>query len=190
VELGTERQQVTQLTLYLYRRALHPELFRIHASKHIEQRNYQADIWIVGLGHVASLHSGHRVLTEVIIADTDLLPDRGLVHQFRFRGERDHAEQLDNGMSYMISSQIERMSKQLFQAMHADLSRHAKRRGLLVHFEEWTGNGDLTPFSFIDYEARERELHITAFHVYPEELTFVKTQSIIELGPPPHRQHR
>jgi len=181
VELGTERQQVTQLTLYLYRRALHPELFRIHASKHLDQKLYQADVWVVGLGHVVTLHSGRRVVSEAIIADTDLLPERGLVHQFRFRGERDHTEEWDNGVKYMLSSQIERMSKQLFQASHVDLIRHARRRGLLVTFEEWASNGGLVPFSFIDYEARERELHISAFHIYPDELTFVKTQSIIEL---------
>lgn len=181
VELGTERQNVSQLTLYLYRRALHPELFRIHASKHLQQKNYQANIWIVGLGHVVTMHSGGRVATEAIIGDTDLLPDRGLANHFRFRGERDHQEEWDNGVNYMISSQIERMSKQLFQASHADLLRHARRRGMMVSFDEWTSNGDLVPFSFIDYEARERELHISAFHVYPEELTFVKTQSIIEL---------
>lgn len=181
MELGTEPQQLTQLTLYLYRRALHPELFCVHASKRIKQRLYQADIWVVGLGHVVTFHAGNRVLTEVATADSDLLPDRGLAHQFRFRGERDHAEQWDNGLSYMLSSQIERMSKQLFQASHADLMRHARRRGLLTTFEEWASNGDLIPFSLIDYEARERELHVDAFHVYPEELTVVKTQSIVEL---------
>jgi hypothetical protein len=181
VELGTEPQQLTQLTLYVYRRALHPELFRVHSSKRLKQRLYQADIWVIGLGHVVTFHSGNRVLTEVAAADSDLLPDRGLVHQFRFRGERDHAEQWDNGIGYMLSSQIERMTKQLFQAYHADLVRHARRRGMLTTFEEWAGSGELTPFSLIDYEARERELHVNTFHAYPEELTFVKTQSIIEL---------
>ncbi len=181
MELGTEPQQLTQLTLYVYRRALHPELFRIHARKHVKQRLYQAEIWTVGLGHVVTLHAGNRVLTEVATADSDVLPDRGLAHQFRFRGERDHAERWDNGVNYMLSSQLERMSKQLFQASHADLLRHARRRGMVTTFEEWADNGDPVPFSFIDYEARERELHVNAFHVYPDELTFVKTQSIIEL---------
>ncbi len=181
MELGTEPQQLTQLNLYVYRRALHPELFRVHARKHLRQRVYQAEIWVVGLGHVVIFHAGNRVLTEVATADSDLLPDRGLAHQFRFRGERDHAERWDNGVNYMVSSQIERMTKQLFQASHADLIRHARRRGMLTTFEEWASNEKLVPFSFIDYEARERELHVSAFHVYPEELTFVKTQSIVEL---------
>lgn len=188
VELGTEPQQLTQLTLYVYRRALHPELFRVHSSKRIKQRLYQAEIWVVGLGHVVTFHAGNRVLTEVATADSDVLPDRGLAHQFRFRGERDHAEQWDNGLSYMLSSQIERMSKQLFQASHADLYRHARRRGMVTTFEEWADGDELMPFSFIDYEARERELHVSAFHVYPEELTFVKTQSIIELDSLPIRR--
>jgi hypothetical protein len=145
---------------------------------------------VVGLGHVVTLHAGNRVLTEVATADSDLLPDRGLAHQFRFRGERDHSEHWDNGLTYMLSSQIERMSKQLFQASHADLMRHARRRGMVTTFEEWTGEADLVPFTFIDYEARERELHVNAFHVYPDELTFVKTQSIIELEATPVFGHQ
>ena len=188
MELGTEPQQLTQLTLYVYRRALHPELFHLHARKHLKQRLYQADIWVIGLGHVITLHANDRVLAEVAATDSDLLPDRGLAHQFRFRGERDHSEKWEDGLSYMLSSQIERMSKQLFQASHADMLRHARRRGLLTTFEQWASNGDLVPFSFIDYEARERELHVNAFHVYPEELTFVKTQSIVEVGNIPARR--
>lgn len=121
------------------------------------------------------------MLSEAAICDTKLMPERGLAHQFRFRGERDHSENWENGVGYMLSSQIEKMSRQLFKSSHSDLMRHAKRRGLLATFDDWASNGDLIPFSFIDYEARERELHIHAFHIYPDDLTFVKTQSIIEL---------
>ena len=39
----------------------------------------------------------------------------------------------------------------------------------------------LTPFTFIDYEAKPTELHVFAFHAFPDDLTIVKTQSIFEL---------
>ena len=39
----------------------------------------------------------------------------------------------------------------------------------------------MTPFSYVDHEARDSEFHVHAFHTYPQERTLVKTQSIIEL---------
>ncbi len=91
-------------------------------------------------------------------------------------------ESFENGIGYIMSSQVERMTGNLFTATHRDLVRHAKKRGILVPFKEWAGQG-LEPFSFIDFEPRDYELHINAFHAFPEDLTLLKTQSIFELDP-------
>jgi hypothetical protein len=40
----------------------------------------------------------------------------------------------------------------------------------------------LTPFTFVDYDAKPNELHVFTFHAFPEDLTIVKTQSIFELA--------
>ena len=39
-------------------------------------------------------------------------------------------------------------------------------------------------FLIVDFDARDHELHIHAFHAFPEELTLLKTQSIFEIGEP------
>ena len=38
----------------------------------------------------------------------------------------------------------------------------------------------LTPFTYIDYDARPNELHVLTFQAFPDELTIIKTQSIFE----------
>ena len=48
-------------------------------------------------------------------------------------------------------------------------------------FDEW-GTEGLVPLTFIDHEAREREFHVHAFHVFPAERTILKTQSIFEVA--------
>ena len=53
---------------------------------------------------------------------------------------------------------------------------------MLVRFDEWAQGDELVPFTFIDYEARDRELHVQAFHVFPADYTILKTQSIVEIG--------
>lgn len=179
MELGRAKVAVGQLNFFLYDRGLHPELFRIDRNQHFYQPFYQASIWIAGLAHVVTVHATRWSLTELVSAPSDLLPQRGLLANFPFRGERDHSVDFSNGRHYIMSSQVEQMSEHLFRATYKDLVRTARRRGLFVSFRRWAVNG-LAPFTYIDYEARQGELHIHAFHAFPEELTLLKTQSIFE----------
>ena len=177
------RQRIEDLHFCLYQRAIHPELFHIHRVKRIEQPRYQAEIWVVGLTHVVAVQSGGVILTELVTEDIELLPKVGLATSFRFRGERDHSQAFSEDVKYILSTQVERMTPQLYPATHRDYVHYAQNRGLYVPFEEWTHDG-MAPFTFIDFDARDHEFHVHAFHAYPEELTLLKTQSIFEVGKP------
>ena len=187
VELGQALQRVTESKFVLYHRPLHPELFHIHQSRRVERPSYQAEIWVMGLSHAVTVQSQGRYVTEATTEDVEVLPQNGLVTSFQFRGERDHLEEFDDGLRYILSTQVERMNENLFHASHRDLLRYARSRGILVMFDEWAEDEDMVPFTFIDHEARDRELHVQAFHVFPAEYTILKTQSIVEIGDPPQR---
>jgi len=184
LEIGQVPQRTDDFHFFLYHRALHPELFSISKVRHLRQKRYSAEIWVVGLSHIVMVQAQNQVITELTGSDSEILPKMGLVTRFRFRGEKDHTQSFEDGMQYLLSSQVERMTPSLFAASHRDLLGHAEKRGLVCSFPEWT-SGDLEPFSFIDYEAREGELHISAFHAFPDELTLLKTQSIFEMAPRP-----
>ena len=186
MELGQTLQRVADLKFVLYRRPLHPELFCIHRSQHLERPAYQADIWVTGLSHVVSVQSAGRCVTEVTTEDIEVLPQNGLVTSFQFRGERDHLEKFDDGMHYILSTQVERMNRNLFHASHRDLMNYGSARGLVVKFEDWADDDNLAPFSFIDWELRDREMHVQAFHAFPADYAILKTQSIFEVGPQPN----
>ena len=177
------KAKVEDLQFCLYQRAIHPELFHIHRVKRIEQARYNAEIWVVGLLHVVTMQAGDQILTELIAEDTEALPKAGLATSFRFRGERDHAQSFANDVKYILSTQVERMTAQLFPPTHRDYVHYAQNRGLFVSFEDWAVGG-LAPFTFVDYDARDHEFHVHAYHAYPEELTLLKTQSIFEVGQP------
>lgn len=185
LEIGETLQRVADLKFALYHRPLHPELFRIHHSRHIERASYQADIWVIGLSHVVTVQSGGRCVAEVTTDDLEVLPQNGLVTSFQFRGERDHMEEFDDGMRYILSTQVERMNQNLFHASHRDLLAYGSNRGILATFNEWANGDELVPFSFIDFEARDREFHVQAFHSFPADYTIIKTQSIVEVGTKP-----
>lgn len=180
MELGQTQQRIDELHFYLYQRPVHPELFRIHQVKQVQQRRYHAEVWIVGLAHVVSVQCGKHCLTELIADESEMLPKLGLAISFRFRGERDHSQTFDNGMKYILSTQVERMTPNLFPSSHRDLLHYAQTRGMFQSFDEWESGG-LAPFTFIDYEAREREFHVHAYHVFPDEMTLLRTQSIFEV---------
>ena len=177
------KQRVEELQFCLYQRAVHPELFDIRMVKRIEQSRYQAEIWVVGLAHVVTIQSGDQILTELIAEDPEMLPKVGLATSFRFRGERDHAQSFAGDLKYILSTQVERMTPQLFPATHRDYVHYARNREMFVSFDEWSVDG-LAPFSFVDYDARDHEFHVHAFHAFPEELSLLKTQSIFEIGKP------
>lgn len=183
VELGQTQQCVEELHFSLYQRALHPELFTIAQVKRIEHRFYNAEIWITGLGHVVTVQFGKNYLSELVSEQSELLPRVGLAHTFRFRGERDFSQSFPGGLKYILSTQVERMTPNLFPSTHRDLMRYAERRGMYSTFNEW-GHDGLEALTFVDFEPREREFHVHAFHLFPAERTILKTQSIFEIEPP------
>ena len=60
----TKQRRSGGLTLLLYQRTLHPELFKILATEQVTRRAYEADIWLVEGGHVITFTAGKTTLTR------------------------------------------------------------------------------------------------------------------------------
>jgi len=174
-------QQAVDLNLFLYDRPLHPELFRHFASRRVKQGRYVADIWLVGLSHVVTVTCGGKSLVELVGPETEVLPTRGLLSRFRMKGERDFEKEIEDEAVYMVSTQVETMDDTLYKSVHNDLLKHAVKGDCFYAFDQW-GDDDLTPFSYLDYDARDREFHVHAFHAFPDDCTIIKSQSIFELS--------
>ncbi|MBN1124778.1 MAG: DUF2617 family protein [Sedimentisphaerales bacterium] len=170
---------VSELAFSLYQRPLHPELFDIYSRRHLKTEKYETILWATGCSHVVSVFSGDLCLTELISLPGQLLPKRGLIERFRFQGRKNHKCTLSRGLSYMTDFQVEKMSPNLYRKSHTDLERFARNRGMFVRFPKQSVEG-LEPFSYIDFEARRDELHIHAFHAFPDQVTIIKTQSLVD----------
>ena len=172
---------VEELTLSLFQRPLHPELFSIYANRKIKTEKYEALIWVTGCTHVISIFVGDICLSEVISPPGQMLPQRGLIERFQFKGPRSHKCTLSRALSYMTSFQIEKMSNNLYNQSHTDLETFAMNRGIFVKFPG-TKAGKLQPFCYVDFEARKKEFRIHTFSAYPEQMTMIKTQSLFDLN--------
>src|SRR5438105_5170931 len=127
----TKQRRSGGLTLLLYQRALHPELFKIHATEPVSRRVYEADIWLVEGGHVIAFRAGKTTLTEVIRMNQDPLTDRGLLQSIPCRGEKYHEMTAGENIRYMISTQEEQLTQTLYDATKHEIATYAAKRELM-----------------------------------------------------------
>jgi len=176
-----QKKSLATLRFYLYDRAIHPELFDIRHSEQIARKGYDAQIWVTGCMHVIGFFRDRGAVLEVLADRYGVLPRRGRLLEMPLRGEKHHECRRVPGIRYMMGFQVESMTPAVYSRTHHDLARLASRRGLFVPLPG-RRRGSLTPFAYIDYSPRANELHVFAFHAFPEDHTLVKTQSIFELA--------
>lgn len=170
---------VAELEFSLYSRPLHPELFRVFAEKRLSVEGLTVRLCLIGGGHLAEVVHGHGVLTEAAAARGECPPKAGLLHTIPFRGERTQDFTWRNGVRYCMALQVEQLSPPHYHKVHRELldcGEHA-----LFHGFEEPHPGRPGAFSYIDFELRRGEVLIQAFHAFPEELTIVRTQSLLEV---------
>ena len=176
----TKQRRSGGLTLLLYQRTLHPELFRILASEQVSRRAYEADIWLVEGGHVISFSAGKNTLTEVIVTNHEPLTDRGLMQTIPCRGEKNHEMTSGGTIRYMISTQEEQLSQTLYDATREEITAYAAKRELMTAEQSPTGDGPGF-LSVLDIERRSHELLVQSFHLFDDNQMVIKTQAIIEV---------
>ena len=177
----TKQRRTGGLTLLLYQRTLHPELFRILASEQVSRRAYEADIWLVEGGHVISFTAGKNTLTEVILANNEPLTDRGLLQTIPCRGEKYH--EMTAGREHSVHDQhagrtVDPDAVRRHEARDFQLRQQAgadECRDVVVRRER------MRPLSVLDIERRSHELLVQSFHLFDENQMVIKTQAIIEV---------
>ena len=178
----TKQRRSGGLTLWLYQRTLHPELFNILAVEKVTRRAYDADIWLIEGGHVISFNAGKNTLTEVICMRSEPLqmPERGQILSTACRGEKYHEDVYGGNLRYMISTQEEQLSQTLYDATKAEITCYAAKRELMN--AEVPANGETgASMSVMDIERCSDELRVQSFHLFDDNLMVIKTQAIIEV---------
>ncbi len=177
----TKQRRSGGLTLLLYQRTLHPELFKILGTEKVSRRAYEADIWLIEGGHVISFTAGKNTLAEVIVTSSGPLTDRGLLQTIPCRGEKYHEMTAPGGnIKYMISTQEEQLTQTLYEATKHEIANYAAKRELMT--AESPGNGESgATLSVLDIERRSHELLIQSFHLFDETQMVIKTQALFEV---------
>lgn len=174
------RPSVTDLVFQLYGRSLHPELFTIYETRHLERGDFQACLQITSAGHLITWRYAGLTLTELATGASDPLPQKRRLLSHRIRGQRDDQVECRGGVRYQVSFQLETVSPEVFWTYQDELLADGQRRGLLYTFRP-QNRVKAGPLSYIHVETRERSMLVQAFHTFPEDNAIVKSQSLFEL---------
>lgn len=173
------RPPVSALVLRVYDRLLHPELFAAAAERRVERGGWRLVARVTAAGHALTWGRGGAGLTEVVGAADDPLPGAGRRLLLPFGGERQGRCPAGGGVRYQVSTQAEVLPPEQFAHVHEELLADGARKGLVcrLHPDHRLG---LSPVGVVIADALPGALSVSAFHTFPDELTVVKTQSLLE----------
>ncbi len=169
---------VRDLQFCLYDRPIHPELFEIEHRQDVQERGYWSSIWLTNGGHVANFCWKKHFLVELLCPSYSPQGRNGILQKFPLRRERSCRQHTQEGLQYVMSGQVEQMSKKVFASVYDDFLVTAQSRGTLILRGD--RNTPTAPFSYAEVDARQTELHVTTCHAFPDELAMAKTQSIFK----------
>jgi hypothetical protein len=179
MQVEHHQPDASQLSFRLYDRVLHPELFERYAEALLTAADFSVRMRITDGGHVLQFVHEHAVLTEVLGPHEHELPARGRCFGFRLRGNRDAAHALPGAVRYQCSTQVEQLDLEVFQDVHAELSRDLTKAFLAYEFP--CGHRLAPPpLSLIQGEVGARSFLVHAFHTFPESGSVLRTQSLFE----------
>ena len=176
----TARPKVAELVFQVYGRPLHPELFEVYQTRTVRRGDYEAKVDITSAGHVVTWRYAGITLTEVASSAHHPLPERRRLMNYSLKGQRADALECRGCVRYEMNFQLEPVAPEVFWTFQSELAQDGLRHGMLHRFDS-SGRMALGALSYINIEARNRQLLIQAFHTFPDDYAIVKSQSLFRL---------
>lgn len=175
MSLASCRPHVAEMRFSLLGRNVHPELFQVYKSHHLQRDNYSAHFHITSDGHYITWRTGNLVLTEVAASVSQPLPSGCRLVELPL-GDAVKDSIVDHGCQYAFDYQLERVPPDVFALIQKQLGDSAHHHELIQVFNS-SGRLPIGGLSFIHVESRLRHLQIQAIHTFPDDCVLVKTQS-------------
>lgn len=164
--------------LILYKRALHPELFKVKGRRVIAYNGYEFEGWIMPGSHLLRFQFENQCGTELITDLEDGIPDRGIVAALPCAGERDHDQAFGDKVKYCSTVQTEQLPESLYRATYQELTGFAKEGQAMVH--TWLDDDGGKCASILDIQRFRKEIHAQAYHLIASGGVVLRSQSIFE----------
>jgi hypothetical protein len=168
------------LSVLVYDRGLHPELFTIDARRVRTLGNLDLSMCVLaGGGHLVAVSRGGKTLSELTCFPSKTLPDRGLIERLPCKGDKQYEKVVGSHFQYYLALNEEHVTEALFDNSVAELLRLAEEQnGLLTHKKNEAGQTEY--LSIVVAQLHRRAIHVEGFHLLGEARVLVRTQSIVE----------
>lgn len=172
-------QQVQQAhQMFLYDRALHPELFTLQERRVVEHAAYEVEAWLLEGGHAVRFARGTGCVSEAVVVDASPLPESGVISSFAAAGERDFDRKFEAfGVNYLTTVQTEQLGDNLFRSTLDEMRDYAREVGAMRH--EWTDEHGKN-LSAVELLRFSREAHVQSYHLLAKGGLVLRTQTIFE----------
>jgi len=174
------RPKVGDLRFVLFSRPLHPELFEVLEERRICRDDYQAVIRITEACHWITWRYGDLFLTEVLTPTNQPLPRKRRLLMCKIRHEHTETIECWDGVVYYTSFMTEQVDPSVYVRLQEEMVSGISKNGGLIHRFRTAQRIGPAPMSFIRFEALRNGLLVHAFHSFPGEYAFVKSQSLFE----------
>lgn len=179
MSLSHKTHSTQMLHLFLYQRALHPELFELHIRRTDRHGDYEVESWLINGGHLVRFRVEDQVLAEVVLEQADHLPETGLVYALPCLGEKEYEMEPVAGMGYVTTIQTEILSDNLFTATYHEMQDFARESGAVSR--EWADEDNAFSLSILDTQKYRKEFHLQSYHLLGKLNLVLRTQSIFEI---------
>lgn len=165
--------------LILYKRALHPELFRVKARRVVAYNGYEFEGWLMPGSHLMRFHYNNQCAVELITDMEEGIPDNGIVAALPCAGERDH-DQAFADIKYCSTVQTEQLADSLYRASYQELTGFARESQAMLF--AWTDDEGGKCASILDVQRYRGEVHAQAYHLIASGGIVLRSQTIFECG--------
>lgn len=178
MSLPVKTNSVQSHQIFLYNRAIHPELFPLKGRKVIRHGNYEFEVWATDGGHLLRFEHTTLCACELLASQDAKVPEQGIVAGFLAAGERDFEHKFTKDkVVYMNTIQTETLSENLFLSTYNEMMDYAKTTDALVH--KWVDDAGKC-LTVIDTQRFNREIHAQCYHLVAQGGLVIRTQTIFE----------
>ena len=169
------------LSVLVYDRGLHPELFTVEARRVRTLGGLDLSMCLLaGGGHLVAVSGGGKTVSELTCFPTKTLPERGLIERLPCKGDKQYEKALGNHFQYYLALNEEHVTEALFDNSVTELLRLAEEQGgLVAHKKNELGQTEY--LSIVVAQLHRRAIHVEGFHLLGEPRVLVRTQSIVEV---------
>jgi len=180
MSVHSKKPRSAGLSVLLYDRGLHPELFASDLRRTRLMAGLEVTMWLLnGGGHLVAVTGDDKTVTELACFPNKSLPDRGLIERLPCKGDKQYERALGKQFQYYLALNEEHVTDALFDNSVTELLRLGEEQGGLVSHKKNELN-QTEYLSILVAQLHRRSIHIEGFHLLGEPRVLVRTQSIIE----------